>query len=162
MKDSQGIELKIGQTVVSSDPCDVGMTFKVVGIDYHYKYVSLIEIKRDWKEARKLPSGGDLPFPFKPTRNAHQMTVIDITKTRDEKLTARTIKLIERGRHIVLKRPDGWYLQCHTNIAAGPDKASWGKRPVALEIFNLKWAFAIAPLYDCKVFSISHKEKSKP
>jgi len=158
MKDSQGIDIKVGATVKSSDPIDVGITFKVLSLNFNYNYVMLLETKRDLKAVRKLSSGGDLPCPFNPCRNAHEITVIDISKTRDEKLTARTIKLIERGRHIVLKRGDGWYLQCWTNIASGPDNAIWTyHRSLALEMFNLKWAFAIAPLYDCKVFSVSHK-----
>src|SRR5208283_3013445 len=108
MKDSQGIEIKIGATVKSSEPIDVGITFKVLSLNFNYNYVMLLETKRDLKAVRKLSSGGDLPCPFNPCRNAHEITVIDISKTRDEKLTARTIKLIERGRHIVLKRGDGW------------------------------------------------------
>lgn len=78
--------------------------------------------------------------------------------TRDEKLTERTCKLIREGKYLILKqRKGGWYLHQWTNIAAGWDKAEWGKRNVALEIFDLKWAFAIAPLYGCKVYSYDPK-----
>jgi hypothetical protein len=79
--------------------------------------------------------------------------------TRDERLTARTIKLIEQGCSIYLrKKGQDWYLHCWTNIAAGPDQAQWGKRGNALEMFNLKWAFAIAPLYGCTVVSYNHRQ----
>jgi hypothetical protein len=67
-----------------------------------------------------------------------------------ERLTDRTIKIIEKGGIILLKRGE-WYLSSWTNIASGPDNAQWAKRAGALEMFNLKWAFAIAPLYNCKV-----------
>lgn len=77
----------------------------------------------------------------------------------NDRLTERTVKLIKRGRRIVLKSPNGWYLHCWTNIAAGWDKAHWGKREVALEIFDLRWAFAIAPLYKCKVVSVGRPGK---
>lgn len=81
----------------------------------------------------------------------------------DKRLTERTIKIIENKGRIVIKTKDGMYLHTWSNIAAGPDNAIWTyHRKLALEMFNLKWAFTIAPLYDCKVFSISHKEKSKP
>lgn len=80
----------------------------------------------------------------------------------DEELTKRTIKIIEAHGHIFLKNKDGWYLSGWTNIAAGPDYAVWGRRPVALEFFNLKWAQTIAPLYDSKVVIVTpnkHKRK---
>jgi hypothetical protein len=71
-----------------------------------------------------------------------------------DNLTDRTVKLIEQSKKIVLKRKNSyWYLHQWTNIAAGPNHAHWGLRPVALEFHNLKWAFAIAKLYDCKVVS---------
>ena len=73
--------------------------------------------------------------------------------SKDKRLEQRTCKLIEEGKQIILKSGDGWYLHCWTNIAAGPDQVQWGKRPAAMEIFNLKWAFAIAPLYKCEVYS---------
>lgn len=80
--------------------------------------------------------------------------------TRDEKLTQRTIKIIERGGRILLKRKkDGYYLHCWVNIAAGPDHATFGLRNQALEMFNLKWAFAIAPLYNAKVVSVCPKKR---
>lgn len=76
-----------------------------------------------------------------------------------DRLTERTIKLIERDRKIVLKGNrfgvEGWYLGQWTNIAAGPDEAKWTNTSnSALEIFNLKWAFALAKLYQCKVYSV--------
>ena len=81
---------------------------------------------------------------------------------RDDRLTKRTIDIINKGGRIILKeKGDGfskWYLSAWTNIAAGPDKASWSKRGSALEFFNLQWAFAIAPLYDCKVVVVYPKK----
>jgi hypothetical protein len=78
--------------------------------------------------------------------------------TRDEKLTERTCKLIREGKYLILKdKRNEWYLHQWTNIAAGWDKASWGKRNVALEMFDLKWAFTIAPLYKCRVYSYDPK-----
>jgi hypothetical protein len=81
--------------------------------------------------------------------------------TRDEKLTERTCKLIREGKYLILKRNDGWFLHQWTNIAAGWDKAEWGRANVALEIFDLKWAFAIAPLYKCRVYSYDPKTGTK-
>jgi hypothetical protein len=72
-----------------------------------------------------------------------------ITK-KDRKLTQRTIEIINKGGIILLKKGD-WYIGSWTNLAAGPDSVSWSKKESALQIFNLKWAFAIAPLYGCKV-----------
>jgi len=69
-----------------------------------------------------------------------------------DKLTARTIKLIETGRRIYLKK-GGWYLGQWTCIQGGPDKAEWANIGGAMEIFDLKWAFALAKLYGCKVVS---------
>lgn len=78
--------------------------------------------------------------------------------TKDEKLTERTIKIIRKGGRILLKHEkDGWYLGVWTNIAAGPDKASWSRKRGALEMFNLKWAFTLAPLYGCKVVVVYPK-----
>jgi hypothetical protein len=74
--------------------------------------------------------------------------------TKDEKLTKRTIAMIERGGRLLLKRKDGYYLHCWCNIAGGPDAARWGLRNQALEIFNHKWAFVLAPLYGCKVVAV--------
>lgn len=71
--------------------------------------------------------------------------------SKDEELTARTIKIIEQGGSILLKGDSKWYMGGWTNIAAGPDQAQWSHRNFALEMFNLKWAFAIAKLYNCKV-----------
>lgn len=74
--------------------------------------------------------------------------------TRSERLTARTCKLIEKHRIIVLKRKDGLYLHQWTPIQAGPDHAVWSAvTGLAMEMFSLEWAFAIATLYKCKVFS---------
>lgn len=82
------------------------------------------------------------------------------TKSKtDDRLTDRTCKLINQGCSIYLrKKNDEWYLHCWTNIAAGWDKAVWGKRGNALEIFDLKWAFALARLYGCKVVSYNHRQ----
>lgn len=84
----------------------------------------------------------------------------------DEELTARTIKIIEAGGRILLRKGKGypgnsyWFMHAWTNIAAGPDHATWtkGKRD-ALEFFNLKWALTIAPLYDAKVIVTLPKKK---
>lgn len=82
--------------------------------------------------------------------------------SREGKLTQRTIAIIKKGGRIVLKRADGCYLGQWTNIAAGPDKADWSSNnKIALEIFNLLWAFTIAPLYKCKVYVIYPKGVKK-
>jgi ribosomal protein L27 len=79
--------------------------------------------------------------------------------TEDNELTRRTIDIIEKGGRILLRQRDSyWYLQAHTNIAAGPDHAIYGLRKEALPFFNLKWAFAIAPLYNCKVVVVYPKK----
>lgn len=83
----------------------------------------------------------------------------EVVPSRDEELTNRTCKIIEQGGLILLRRRANnprvnvteWYIHQHTNIAAGIDEMKLGRRPVALEMHNLKWAFAIAKLYDCKV-----------
>lgn len=77
---------------------------------------------------------------------------------RKRKLSERTCKLIEQGYRIVLRWTEDpqWYLHSHTNIAAGPDHAVWGKVESALEIFNLEWAFALAPLYNCDVWAVGN------
>lgn len=85
--------------------------------------------------------------------------------TKDEKLTERTIKLINQGKIIILrKKPKfkgdkpGSYLGQHTCVQAGPDCAHWTNwKSCAMEVFNLKWAFAIAELYGCKVYSVKGK-----
>jgi hypothetical protein len=82
---------------------------------------------------------------------------------RDEELTQRTIKLINTGCDIYLKCKSGYhkgsYLHSWTNIAAGPDHAVWsGTIGRALEIFSLKWAFALARLYNCKVISYNRRQ----
>lgn len=65
--------------------------------------------------------------------------------------TEHTIQIIEKHGNILLKTRDGSYLSSWTNIAAGPDHAVYGKRESALEMFSLRWAFTIAPLYKCQV-----------
>jgi hypothetical protein len=97
--------------------------------------------------------------------------------TKDERLTERTIKIIQKGGNILLKQrskpnyvPDyydnlappnsEWYIHQWTNIASGPDGVRLGKRATALEIFDLKWAFALAKLYDCKVV-VYYPERAK-
>jgi hypothetical protein len=80
---------------------------------------------------------------------------------RDELLTERTIKLIKAGCDIFLRRKDGAYLHAWTNIAAGPDHVVWGNRDNALEMFNLKWAFALARLYGCKVVSYNPRHNTE-
>jgi hypothetical protein len=79
--------------------------------------------------------------------------------SREGKLTERTIAIIKKNGKIVLKRADGFYLSCWTNIAAGPDNADWSGKKNALEIFSLLWAFTIAPLYKTKVTVIYPKGK---
>ena len=79
-----------------------------------------------------------------------------MNKITKQKLVDRTCKIIEKNGTIVLrsiKSPE-WYLGCWTNIAAGPDKAHWACKELALPIFCLEWAFAIAKLYECKVVTI--------
>lgn len=74
--------------------------------------------------------------------------------TKDERLTKRTIRLIEQHKLIILKRKDGCYLGQHTLIQAGMDAARWTTwRVFAMDVDNLKWAFSIAKLYGCKVYS---------
>ncbi len=74
--------------------------------------------------------------------------------TRKERYCERTCKLINQNKIIILKRADGCYLHQWTMIQAGPDSAHWsGQRVLAMEMFGLEWAFAIAPLYGCKVYS---------
>jgi hypothetical protein len=80
-----------------------------------------------------------------------------MSKAQDDRWTRRTIRLIESGRCLILRGDDGWYLHSWTSIPAGPDAACWGPRDRALEVFNLKWAFALAPLYGCKVYSFDWK-----
>lgn len=87
---------------------------------------------------------------------------------KQEELTKETIKIIEAGGRIVLKRKkDNWFLHQHTNIASGPDYAVWGKEEAALEMFNLHWAHTIKKLYGCKVVVLyperhsSHKEDDR-
>lgn len=85
----------------------------------------------------------------------------------DELLTAITIKIIERGGRILVRKGNGvpelgnsfWYMHSWTNIAAGPDNAVWGDRANAMEFFNLKWALTIAPLYGAKVIVSYPKKK---
>ena len=72
-------------------------------------------------------------------------------------LSERTVLLIKRKRNIYLKNSGGQYLHQWSNIAGGPDRADWTFVPcLALEIFNLEWAFALAKLYKCKVVSRSY------
>lgn len=89
------------------------------------------------------------------TKTVLPSTIEKQMSTLNERYSVRTVKLIERGRRILLKKADGAYLHQWTNIAAGPDECHWTSLPsLALEIFNLQWAFAIAPLYKCKVYSV--------
>ena len=80
-------------------------------------------------------------------------------KSSDEELMNRTIKIIEaRGRILLKEIGSPWYLGQWTNIPAGPDAIHWGKRNTAMEIFNLKWAFVLARLYNCKVVAVYPKK----
>ena len=74
-----------------------------------------------------------------------------MTPERKLQLQQRTVEIIRRGGRILLKNNHNWYLGCWTNIASGPDAVSWSLAKSALEMFNLEWAFAIAPLYNCTV-----------
>jgi hypothetical protein len=162
MKDSQGNEIKIDDTVISSDPIDSGMTFKVVELIHEHGFVTLLEIKRE-KSKAKLLHGLYLPFPFKPARRDSQLTILKSSLTKDEKLTKRTIKIIERGGRILIKKKgigSFCYLGQWTCIQAGIDSAHWVKRDFAMEIFNLKWAFGLAKLYNCKVVVFYPKGKN--
>lgn|SRR5574337_411221 len=84
-------------------------------------------------------------------------------------LTNRTIEIIKKGGRILLRKkshgaewiPKHWYLHNWTSIAAGPDHAVWGQKKSALEFFNLRWAKAIAPLYNCKVVVVYPKTKKQ-
>ena len=78
--------------------------------------------------------------------------------TKEEKLTKRTCKIIKKKGRIFLKKGN-WYLGSWTNIAAGLDSVCCGPRRDALDIFNLRWAFTIAPLYDCDVVVVYPKLK---
>lgn len=79
--------------------------------------------------------------------------------TRSERLTDRTCKLIREHKIILLRRGDGAYLGQHTCVQAGPDMAHWTYwRACAMDVFNLEWAFAIAKLYGCKVYSFKPKK----
>ena len=80
--------------------------------------------------------------------------------TKKDKLHKRTMKIISRGGVILLKK-DGWYLSCWTNIAGGPDTKHFASREYALPIDNLQWAFALAPLYNCKIVSAYPKKKER-
>lgn len=72
--------------------------------------------------------------------------------SRKERLRDRTMGLIYEQKRILIKNKERGYLHCWTNVAAGPDQAQWTRNTsTALEFFSLEWAFAIAPLYDCKV-----------
>ena len=82
-------------------------------------------------------------------------------KTRKERLSDRSCKIINKGGEFYLKREDGRYLGSWTNIAAGPDEAHWSKKD-RLPFFNLEWAFAIAPLYKCKVVVVYPKKRQQP
>jgi len=80
--------------------------------------------------------------------------------SREGELQRRSLDILKKDGKIVLKRGDGCYLGQWTNIAAGPDEAHWTMLSnKALEMFNLLWAFTIAPLYKCKVFVIYKKGK---
>jgi len=80
----------------------------------------------------------------------------------DERLSNRSCKLIREGKYLYLKdKKSKFYLHGWTNIAAGPDKVVWGQRCAAMEIFNLKWAFALAPLYKCVVVAYDPKTESE-
>ena len=90
----------------------------------------------------------------------------DLVKQRGSNLTSRTITIINRGGRIILKRKEEnsnykpTYLGAWSNIAAGPDSADWTyQKKSALEFFNLEWAYAIAPLYNCKVIVLHKKKK---
>jgi len=85
----------------------------------------------------------------------------------DEKLQLRTIAIIENGGRIILRYNNlateygGTYLGVWTNFAGGISKAHWTYDiSRALEIANLKWAHALAKLYNCKVVVVYPKKKS--
>lgn len=95
-------------------------------------------------------------------------------ETDEQHLTERTIKIIERNGRILLRKKravyeDGTvhakydiYMHQHSDIAGGPDKASWcyrKSRNTAKEFHNLKWAHTIAPLYNCVVVVVYPKGK---
>lgn len=76
-------------------------------------------------------------------------------------MKSRTIQIIEKHGRILLKSKDGWYVSGVSNLAAGPDCIVWGKRPGALEMFNLKWAHMFAYLLGCKVVVVYPKRKTR-
>ena len=91
-----------------------------------------------------------------------------MVKLTDFKLTERTIAIIKRGGRILLRKKVGpsndpyWYIGALTNIAGGPDAVNWSHKHSALPFFNLKWAFTIAPLYNCNVVVVYPKKKVVP
>ena len=143
MKDNQGQELAVGDIVKSMAHSDIDR-YEIIACHDNGQTVTVKEVG------------------YSSTQVCHRESLIKVghvsSKTRDDKLTERTIKIIESGgriflRHITKHRGGGpfSYLGHWTNIAAGPDQAHWVNRDCALEIFNLKWAFALAKLYNCKV-----------
>lgn len=75
---------------------------------------------------------------------------------REARWEARTLKMIEQKRRIILKkRNDIWYLSQYTCIQAGQDGAEWACLEYAMMIEDLKWAFTLANLYGCEVWSIN-------
>jgi len=67
----------------------------------------------------------------------------------------RTCALIDEHRRIILKkRGNIWYLSQHTCIQAGSDGAEWACLAYAMMIEDLRWAFSLARLYKCEVWSI--------
>jgi len=88
-------------------------------------------------------------------------------KDKAQILSDRTIEIINRGGRIVLRKPKDngtsghWYLHAWTNLAAGWDKAVWGRQNAALEFMDLALAFAIAPLFKAKVAVVWSRPKRK-
>lgn len=86
-------------------------------------------------------------------------------KSRDERLTDRTCKLINEGKGIFLRKKEHAryvYVGQWTCIQGGPDNTHWTYwSRCAMEIGDLKWAFALAKLYGCKVVSRKLKPNKK-
>jgi hypothetical protein len=121
-----------------------------------------MSVKDTTTESIKIEYSGGLSITI---RGDVEGKVMKNTK-RQEKLMDRTCKLINSGRYIVLKKVPGKdeaefspsYLHQWTMIQAGPDDAQWTDDvSLAMDIFSLEWAFAIAPLYGCKVYSVKRK-----
>lgn len=80
---------------------------------------------------------------------------------KHQEWTQRTCGLIDQHRRIVLKkRNDTWYLSQHTCIQSGSDGVQWACLAYAMMIEDLRWAFSIARLYGCEVWSVDARNEN--